>query len=678
VLEEQLLQEFASSLREDAGDKLAELPEGAPLNTVAAFSEVIIGYLEEAGAIAEHDLCPHLDTDGQRPCRVIGYSLPEGSPRLELFTSNGISPDPVMPRKDIARLSGWAARFFEYAAKGDHERFLGNLPAMDAAQRIQSELGHIQEVCVHVLTDSRVRERSVDEITVLNRPVSTEVWDLERLFRAAGEDITRDRIEIDFTQLLGRPLACLEMKPRPKNYETYMVILPGQTIYDLFELYGAKLFEFNVRSFLQARGAVNRGIQRTIKQEPSRFLAYNNGLTATADEIDVSTWHGETVITRLKGLQIVNGAQTTASIHRAHKIDKLPLDEIAVSMKLTLVSEDKLDEFVPLIARYANTQNPIQVADLSASDKFHQQFEALSESVWPPGEDSRWFYERARGSYQMARNRIGSTPARKREFDRTYPKNQHFGKTDLAKYLMTWWGKPQVVSRGAQKNYAAFMFEIRERIGENTEIDRAFFQQTISKALILKSAQTNVRRAKLQSYGANVVTFMVAILAAQYGDKLDLDQLWQMQRVSDELQELMQIWAPIIHAEIVSTAGTRNVTEWCKKDACWEELKDLRLPLGTAILPEFGATQVPNAEMQGSQDADLAYKLVTECTSFDAATWAKVFAWASESKSVDEFDLRVVHTLGGYAMNGWSKKPSIKQAVRGARVLREAISVGII
>ena len=39
--------------------------------------------------------------------------------------------------------------------------------------------------------------------------------------------------------------------------------------------------------------------------------------------------------------------------------------------------------------------------------------ERLSEKIWCPGEQSRWFYERARGQYQVARNRVGTTPARR-------------------------------------------------------------------------------------------------------------------------------------------------------------------------------------------------------------------------------------------------------------------------
>ncbi|MEJ1979016.1 MAG: AIPR family protein [Acetobacteraceae bacterium] len=155
---------------------------------------------------------------------------------------------------------------------------------------------------------------------------------------------------------------------------------------------------------------MNKGIRETIRDEPDRFLAYNNGLAATADEIEVGTFAGETVITRVRGLQIVNGGQTLASIHRARKVDKMDIGKVAVAMKLTRVEPTRLAEFVPLIAKYANTQNVIQVADLSANSEFHISMEQLSERTWCPGEEARWFYERARGGYQAALTRLGVHP----------------------------------------------------------------------------------------------------------------------------------------------------------------------------------------------------------------------------------------------------------------------------
>lgn len=680
MLEDQLLKDFGDALRAQAAEALGELDPDTPLAQDAALAKVIIGYLEEAGAVPDgFELVPHEDTSARRPCRLVGMCLPEEATRLELFTAHSWQPNEakILPGREVARLSGWAARFFEYAAKGDHLRFAANPATAAAAQMVREVLARIEDVRIHVLTDARVRDRSIADITVVGREVQTEVWDLERLYRASGEEVTRERIEIDFASLMGRPIACLEMKPRPAEYETYLLILPGDVVYELYERYGSLLFEFNVRSFLQAKGTVNKGIRRTIEEEPGRFLAYNNGLTATADDIEVGMWAGETVIKRIRGLQIVNGAQTTASIHRARKVDKLPVDKVAVAVKLTLVPPDKLKTFVPLIAQYANTQNPIQVADLAASEEFHQDFEALSESTWCPGEETRWFYERARGSFQVARIRYGSTPAKRRAFDHEHPKSKHFGKADLAKYLMSWWGEPHTVSRGAQKNHAAFMFGLRDRMGDGWRPDRTFYEHTIAKAILFKTAQAIVRKAKLQSYGANVVTYLVAKLAADWGSRTDLDRIWNEQEVSDELRALFAEWVPRIHAAIVETAGKRNVTEWCKKEACWEAIRALELSVRDPQPPEFGGepemlSPADESEAQEPQDPVIA------CMSLDGPAWAKVMAWVASHSSIGEYDRQVAHTVAGYALGGWQKEPSLKQAIRGARVIAAAATAGVL
>jgi hypothetical protein len=681
VLEKQLFAEFAAAIRAEAAEKLAELPPDTPLAARTALAEVMLGYLEEAGAVSSHDPCPHEDTGVRRPCRIVGYSLPEDSTRLDLFTAHAV-PDggpQTLPPSELSSLSGWAARFFEYAAKGDHARFEGNPAAAAAAAQIHADLKNIEDVRIHVLTDARVGNDEVMDLEILGRVVETEVWDLNRLYKAAGDEYSRERITVDFTALMGRPIACLEMRPPPDEYQTFLLILPGPVIFDLYERYGAKLFEYNVRSFLQAKGAVNKGMRKTLDETPGRFLAYNNGLTATADRIEVGMWHGETVIHNLQGLQIVNGAQTTASIHRARKVDKLDIKNVAVSMKLTLVPGQKLAEFVPLIARFANTQNPIQIADLSASDAFQQKFEKLADSTWCPGEKTRWFYERARGSYQVARQRYGTTPAQRREFDQANPKEQHFGKVELAKYLMTWWCEPQTVSRGAQRNYGLFMFGLRERMGDVWEPDKEFYQHTIAQALVFRAAQGVVDKAKLQSYRANVVTYMVARLAQDYGDRIDLDYIWLEQAISPEMLSLFRSWAPVIHKALVDTAEKRNVTEWAKKDACWDILRKIELPEPDEEPSEFIRADLPTEVAAASAPSGPpADDPVVQCMSLDGRAWTRIIAWAASATNVDDYDRDVSHTLSGYALKGWNREPTVKQAIRGARLIAAARKAGVL
>lgn len=677
MLEDQLLEEFRKQIHAEVDELLLEFGE-FPLPADAALADVILGYLEEAGLVEEYVLCPHEDTEGRNRCRILGYSLADEERRLELFTAHYLTQDDsaAVSTSDLGRLTGRAAKFFQHVASSDLERFGANPDACRAARHIADNLDRINDVRVHVLTNGFAKTRSVDDVEVAGRTIEFSIYDVERIFRVSQSDVARDLIEIDFHDLLGHPLPCLEMRPRPKEYETYLAILPGDLIFQLYEQFGARLFEFNVRSFLQARGNVNKGLRTTLKDEPDRFLAYNNGITATADEIEVGLSDGQTVIRRIKGLQIVNGAQTTASIHRAKKLDGLEVANVAVSIKLTLVKPEKLNEFVPLIAKYANTQNVVQVADLSANSPFHIAVEQLSERVWCPGEESRWFYERARGAYQVAAMRYGTTPAKKREFRRECPKDKHFSKTDLAKCLMAWWQRPDTVSRGAQKNFAIFMDELPARFSDERKPDEAFYRDLIALVILFRTTRAIVRRAKLGGYGANVIAYTVAKLAHEFGDTLRLDMIWRYQELSPEFQRLLEHWVPAIHQELLDSAGRTNVTEWCKKSDCWAHMRELTLPEPREPIVEIHGdeAELPVAAERPAPEEDPAEL----CCRIDSAGWARLVAWAAQTGRVSSFHQQVANTLVSYALGGWRKRPSEKQARYGLEVIRAAERDGVL
>lgn len=705
VLEDRLLREFAERLDAEAEEALEELGPGFRMARDVALLQAAMGYISDTGAAASDDLCPHEDTEGRDRCRVLAYSIDEDERRLLLFTAlhRPVHPHdeiPVLPREEVTKLAHRAARFFRAAARRDTARFAGNAVAEAAAKEIRRNLERIDDVHVTFVTNVRVRDRAIEPSEEIGKPIVFDVWDLERIHRSGADAVTRERILVDFDAIMGRPLPVLEMEPPATEYQTFLAVVPGEALFRLYEDYGARLFEFNVRSYLQATGKVNKGIRATLAHaaERERFLAYNNGITATADEIDVVTEHGRTVIRSVRGLQIVNGAQTTASIHRARKQDKVDLTGVAVAMKLTRVKDDKLAEFVPLISRYANTQNPVQAADLSANSDFHVRLEQLSEKLWCPGEESRWFYERARGAYQVARIRNGNTKAKKAEFDAECPKGQRFGKTDLAKAWMSWWGLPHVVGRGSQKNYLAFMGEMETRHGVGYLPDEDFLRHTAAILLLFRAAQKACREADLGSYAANVVTLMIARLADEHGEEIDLDAIWDAQGVSDELRELMLKWAPLLHEALRAGAGSQNVTEFAKKETSWDAIRKLRLAwpaegvpetqveeappvttapaVPTAPVPPTRATAAPPAAPVEDDGDD--EDLIAQCTALDGAAWGRIMGWAAASPYVAPYDRRVTNTITSYAMEGWPRRPSPKQARIMARVLAAARKAGVI
>src|SRR6185437_12784921 len=100
-------------------------------------------------------------------------------------------------------------------------------------------------------------------------------------------------------------------------------------------------------------------------------------------------------------------------------------------------------------------------------------------------------------------------------------------------------------------------------------------------------------RAKLQSYGANVLAFIIAKMAADFGPQLDLPGIWEAQQVSPELVRVFDEWAPRIHAAIITGAARSNVTEWCKKEESWSYIKALDLGLTDPAPPEI-VTDAPD------------------------------------------------------------------------------------
>ena len=78
-----------------------------------------------------------------------------------------------------------------------------------------------------------------------------------------------------FDKLQKSPLGCIATEDISGEYRTYLAFMPAPLLGQIYREYGQRLLERNVRAFLQAKNAVNSGIQRTLKDEPERFLAYN-------------------------------------------------------------------------------------------------------------------------------------------------------------------------------------------------------------------------------------------------------------------------------------------------------------------------------------------------------------------------------------------------------------------
>jgi len=452
----------------------------------------------------------------------------------------------------------------------------------------------LEQIRVFVITDRVSKEKNFKARELSGKTIKLEVMDIERLWRHTSEGKPREELVVDFSEVSGSPLPCVYVPGDAGEYDYILTAVPGEALRFMYEKYGQRLLEANVRSFLSVKGkGVNAGIQTTLRTSPERFMAYNNGLVMVADE--VKTQHladGTPGVLWLKGMQIVNGGQTTASIYFTKKrFSDTDLSRVRVPAKIIMLKESDpaLEEtLISNISRYANSQNSVKQSDLSANKPFHVEVERLADTVVCPDGVGRWFYERAAGSYNTFLARQGTTPAKLKALKDTIPPAHKLTKTDLAKYVVAWDGLPEVVSLGSQKCFDHFMSTMTPADGEPAPPlpDVQDFKAMVAKCIVFKTVQ-KLARQKFQAFQANVAAYTVSMMAIRFGNIFDLGRVWERQSISPELLEQVGLWAREVNDMLHQTAGGRMVSEWAKKPECRAEVLGRQYSAPAPGLPEL-------------------------------------------------------------------------------------------
>ena len=370
-------------------------------------TSIMLEYLEEAGEVNDSIMCPFRSYGLQ----LNAYAIDEDYTNLDLFVSiysDSDTPKSVSQSEVDAAIKR-AIQLYQKAINDLYTSFKKDNDAYEFAITVNKQKNKIKSVRICALTNGLVKPIPFKNIMLGNAEISFAIWDIDRLYRCVSSGKMRETIEIDFEEKFGVTIPCIENDTSDK-YSVYLAIISGELLALLYDEYRDRLLEKNVRSFLQVKGAVNKGIRDTLRDEPDMFLAYNNGISVTAESVDiVRDENGKPSIRSIRDMQIVNGGQTTASIFNAHHDKKIVADlsKVFVQMKLSVITDpEDMDKIVPRISAFANTQNKVQVADFSANDPYHRRVEELSRTIWTPAVNGlkpiNWFYERARGQYTSA------------------------------------------------------------------------------------------------------------------------------------------------------------------------------------------------------------------------------------------------------------------------------------
>ena len=646
-----------------------------------AFLEWCIGELAEIGEIEDVTLS-NFDKVGQA---VHGYSYSDDDGRLDLFVTlyRRSQVEYTASKGDLETSIKRLRSFVEKSKLGKNNDLSIHDPASGLVEVITKV--DISQLRLFVFTDGNSNITKVEQEDLCGLPTRTYIWDLPRFLRSIVSGREKEETDVFVEEFGAKHITCSSASTPDDDISTYLCVLPGDFLADLYLKYTSRLLERNVRAFLSFKGPVNKGILQTIEEEPHKFIAYNNGLTATASRIEINDEN--TKITKIYDFQIVNGGQTTNSIYRAKYSNKMDVSKVFVPLKLCVLSKDDMDEFGPRIAKFSNKQNAVKDTDFSSSNPIYIAMEQQSRNVYAPAPDglqteTKWYFERFRGQYadDLANER---TPAAKKKFERIYPRAQKLDKSLLAKYWGVWYQQVLDVSLGPEKYHPKF---IEDSLNNKNKFDlnksTASFQKLVAMAILYKDAYKRIRSEKYgYTYPGNTTDYTVALISNLSLMRLDLISVWNDQKAPEAFMLNVDFLAPIvgdlIHEITNKTGYIPNELAKGRKvngKTLWELLLEQNLALRHEMQSgETEGIEVPlgggRAPLSPAQEEALgAIKDISAENLFQLTSWAK------ETNNLLPWQRGIMFSVA--QLLGRGKTPSGKQMVQTVKAIEEAKKLG--
>ena len=649
-----------ASYRDDCLATVRDAARDDSETDIAAFVEDAGRRLTDAEEFADFQRCQFTRTasDGVT-MQVDGYSFDDTDGSLALVIADFAGAEDMAPigSGEAQDRFGMVERFVTAALAGDLTR-AGN-PSGDPGIGLAADIVRLQpgiaRLRLYLVTDrlSDFGDDVAGSPTLAGISVERHAWDVARFHRAWTSESGRGDLDVDFRSSSGRGVPALHAGSINGDYEGYLCTIPGAVLAAIYERHGSRLLEENVRSFLSTKGKINSAIQQTIADKPEMFFAYNNGIAATAEAVEFDPDSGS--IVSAVNLQIVNGGQTTASLAAAARAG-LDLSKVLVQMKLSVLSPARASELIPLIARFANSQNKVNESDFFANHPYHLRLEQLSNRALAPapdgGEGTRWYYERSRGQYVNEQKNL-SKEAKKLFLERN-PKSQLLTKLDAARIENTWKGMPHKVSFGAQKNFVFFAGWLAKRWNENDSVfDDQYFRDLVAMAILFRQTEQIVTDQPWYqgAYRANIVTYTLAVLQFTVlrkgkGRQLNLGEIWERQGVSPALREQIAVTARAVLGVLTDPGRPRaNVTEWANQEACWERARDAAVPLSQAVIDEL-FDPIVRKYAAGSNVQQVGYGVFAKTAVLGIPTgqWQKLLDWGTINELLDVREERVLRS----------------------------------
>lgn len=609
------------------------------------FTETVLEYIKEEGAAVSPELFYCVNKECTRATeadyyKINAFDYSESAGILDLFVTVYLEAEGLteLKKNRIDQAHNALAHFLTKCVKDDKmfQKYLEeDSEVAEVVGTINEEFKNknVSLIRFFVLSNGQLKTdyNSSSEIKIgdVDYDFEFNVWDICAIRNSEIAAQHDGAIDIDFESEYAHSIECLELGENG-GVKSFLAIMPAEILARVYKKYKTRLLNQNVRNYLGGTIKVNKGMAKTLRDDPAMFFAYNNGISSTALKVGLRRDEGGKVyITNVTNWQIVNGGQTTNTIYSMFSRN-FDMQNAYVTLKISEINfedEKKKEEAISYIARFANSQTQIKESDLAANIGYMLKLDDISKSEWTPVNSARrntqWFFERMRGQYDNAKGEPRTKKAK--DFVAQHPKKQRFTKTDIAKWEMAWAGRPDIASKGGEQSFDFFH---KKSLKTNTIIvDRNYFHQLIAKAIIYQSISDICKQNGIKGYVNIICNYVLATLAWKSRENLDLDYIWNHQEIHPAMRIAIEQEADIVNKYILKLGQEGvNPSVKAKNEPFW---KDITLRM--VGLPELDKVLLSSNEDELTAENQAK---IEQFEKLPADTWRQLAIWGKDARKL--------------------------------------------
>lgn len=589
---------------------------------------------------------------------------------IDIYISMYSNNVDLLSNNQLTKVISSVENFILQSVGNLHEQLSQADIVRELSEQIHYNIRKIEKFRIIVLTNMQSENDEIIDKDLEGHKVQILVYDINKINELNVFNNDEDNIvNIDLVEQYDRKINAVKNPIAFVEFDNYLLFVPALILAKTYEKYGYSFLNGNVRAYLKKTQKVNKQIFETLENDPNYFVAYNNGLSTVASNIEIDN---DGKISKIFGWQIVNGGQTTATIYEALKAN-VNLSQVYVPVKLTLIKETTNDsnELISKISEYANTQSKVNQSDLSSNEKFHIELEKLSSRICIPkivksDEYEKWFYERTKNQYELNKTRDKTGM-----FAKEYPKDKKITKVDLAKCVMPWEQEPHTASLGGEKNF--YLFNTRVRANEDfIKIDEEYYKKCVALYILFKEIDKIVTKEAFGGYKANIDYYVLALISKMTDKKLNLLKIWEDQGVDNIFKAHITELSKLVYEKINETpANNTNVAMWCRNKQCWDNVRtnDYVLEGMEHYIVEDETVLAPETTLIVSNDG-----VTFDLNNVSSAEWFAIAKWGKQTDVLLPKYRQMAFSTATYIAKG--KKLTAKQIGFAKKVLKDAYEKG--